>query len=66
MKVQCVICEKIEEIDTDSYLGKKLRNHPLKTYMCKSCHQRIAENTEKKRNEGKLKESTFHIQDDDW
>jgi uncharacterized protein YlaI len=50
MKVQCVICEKIEEIDTDSYLGKKLRNHPLKTYMCKSCHQRIAENTEKKSN----------------
>jgi uncharacterized protein YlaI len=66
MKVQCVICEKIEGIDEDSYLGKKLRNHPLSTYMCNPCHQRVAENTEKRRKEGRLPEPTFHQQDDEW
>lgn len=66
MKVQCVICEKVEEIDEDSYLGKKLRNHPLSTYMCNSCHQRVTENTEKRRMAGKLAETAFHRQDDEW
>lgn len=66
MKVQCVLCEKIEEINPDSVLGKKLRHHPLSTYMCNSCTQRITENTEIRRKEGKLKTPTFHLQDDAW
>lgn len=66
MKVQCVLCDKIEEIDPDSLLGKKLRNHPNRTYMCQACADRITVNTEKRRLAGKLKQPTFHKVEDDW
>ncbi|MEK3887108.1 YlaI family protein [Bacillus sp. FSL K6-3431] len=46
MKVQCVICDQQSTIDTDSPLAKKLRNHPIHTFMCVTCHKRIKENTE--------------------
>lgn len=66
MKVQCVICDKVEDIDADSVLGKKLRNHPLVTYMCLSCKERIAENTEKRRAEGLLPDSSLPDQEEEW
>lgn len=66
MKVQCVICDAIEDINGDSILGKKLRNHPLVTHMCQSCRERIAKNTEKRRQEGRLPALPFPEQEDDW
>lgn len=66
MKVQCVICDKIEEIERDSFQGKKLRNHPLATHMCSACQERIAIHTEQRRLEGKLPDLKLPVQDDEW
>ncbi|MGM9929866.1 MAG: YlaI family protein [Bacillus sp. (in: firmicutes)] len=45
MKVQCVICDSIKTIDNESPIAKKLRNRPIHTFMCESCHDRIEEKT---------------------
>lgn len=45
MRVKCVICEVINELKDDSPQAKKLRNRPIHTYMCDSCHDRIGEKT---------------------
>ncbi len=44
MRVQCVICDTINELDDDAPLAKKLRNRPIHTYMCNECYDRIAKN----------------------
>ena len=46
MRVKCVICDSINELDDDAPLAKKLRNRPIHTYMCNECHDRISKNTE--------------------
>lgn len=66
MKVQCVLCDVIEEIEQDSPLAKKLRNHPTTTYMCRPCSHRIRINTEQRKLEGRLKKPTFHKENDGW
>ncbi|GAA0350608.1 YlaI family protein [Bacillus horti] len=66
MKVQCVICDQVEEIHPDSLLGKKLRNHPLVTYMCLPCKERITENTEKRRADGLLPDTSLQVQEEEW
>jgi uncharacterized protein YlaI len=66
MRVKCFICDKIESIEDDSPLAKRLRNRPIHTYMCKSCDERIAEKTNKR-----LTSGNFHLykpasDDDNW
>ena len=48
MRVKCVICDSINELDDDLPLAKKLRNRPIHTYTCSDCYGRIATNTEKR------------------
>jgi len=45
MRVKCVICDAINQLDDDLPLAKKLRNRPIHTYMCDNCHDRIKDNT---------------------
>ena len=45
MKVQCVICDRIDVLSDDMPLAKKLRNRLIHTYMCPECHDRIEERT---------------------
>ena len=45
MKVKCILCEKLETIDDDSIVAKRLRNRPIHTYMCDECHDRITRKT---------------------
>ncbi|KOS62417.1 YlaI family protein [Lysinibacillus agricola] len=45
MRVKCVICDTINNLDDNLPLAKKLRNRPIHTYMCETCHDRIKENT---------------------
>ncbi len=66
MKVQCVICDKIEELDDFSPLAKKLRNRPIHTYMCNECHERISERTLERLATGKFKINRPQPSDDDW
>ncbi|MBB4824066.1 uncharacterized protein YlaI [Sporosarcina luteola] len=48
MRVKCVLCDEIGQLPDDLPLAKKLRNHPINTYMCESCHERIAEETSRR------------------
>lgn len=66
MKVQCVICDKIEEIDDELPLAKKLRNRPIHTYMCQACHDRIKERTEARITTGKFRLYRSVHRDDEW
>nr|WP_106783984.1 YlaI family protein [Lysinibacillus timonensis] len=55
MRVKCVICDTINNLDDDLPLSKRLRNRPIHTYMCTSCHDRIAEKTEERLATGKFR-----------
>ncbi|MBM7608226.1 YlaI family protein [Ureibacillus composti] len=55
MRVKCVICDTITNLDDDSPLSKKLRNRPIHTYMCDDCHERIATKTEARVATGKFR-----------
>ncbi|TSB45292.1 YlaI family protein [Alkalicoccobacillus porphyridii] len=52
MRVKCVLCDKIGNLDDIQPLAKKLRNRPLHTYMCKDCEERITKKTLARRQEG--------------
>ncbi|HEU5139887.1 MAG TPA: YlaI family protein [Bacillales bacterium] len=45
MKVKCFLCDKVETLENESPLAKKLRNRPIHTYMCQECDKRIGERT---------------------
>jgi uncharacterized protein YlaI len=45
MNVKCVLCDKLETIDDDTLIAKRLKNRPIHTYMCEECHERITEKT---------------------
>jgi uncharacterized protein YlaI len=66
LKVKCVICDKIEDIDENSFQAKRLRNRPIHTYMCKECEERIAENTKKRIDSGNFVLYQNKTQEDDW
>ncbi|NLY80053.1 MAG: YlaI family protein [Lysinibacillus sp.] len=55
MRVQCVICDTIHELEDDSPLAKKLRNRPMHTYMCETCHDRITTKTLERLATGKFR-----------
>ncbi|KUP07663.1 hypothetical protein Q73_04840 [Bacillus coahuilensis m2-6] len=49
MKVKCVICERIDTLQDENPLAKKLRNRPIHTYLCDECNDRIATKTKENR-----------------
>jgi len=66
MRVKCVICDKIESLEDDSFQAKRLRNRPIYTYMCETCSTRITERTEQR-----IATGNFHLyrskkNQDDW
>ncbi|HWO74844.1 MAG TPA: YlaI family protein [Bacillus sp. (in: firmicutes)] len=66
MRVQCFICEKIDTIDDDSPLAKKLRNRPIHTYLCDDCNHRITERTEIRKQSGQFRLYEPKKVEDDW
>jgi uncharacterized protein YlaI len=48
MKVQCILCDKIEVINEDSIIAKRLRNRPIHTYMCEGCTNRVTEKAQER------------------
>lgn len=52
MNVQCAICDKIEDIDGDSLLAKRLRNRRITSYLCEPCHERISIKTKERHDTG--------------
>lgn len=55
MKVKCVICDQIENIDDNSFQAKRLRNRRLNMYLCKTCNNRIELKTKARHKTGKFR-----------
>lgn len=55
MQVQCVICDNIESIPSNSIEAKRLINRRIHTYLCKECNQRITEKTKERHQTGNFK-----------
>jgi uncharacterized protein YlaI len=66
MRVQCVICDVIETIDNELPLAKKIRNRPIHTYMCQTCHDRITKRTEERKATGHFKLYESKKDEDEW
>lgn len=55
MKVQCVLCDDILELENDSFTAKRLRNQQGKMYICPACDQRIKDKTAQRVASGNFK-----------
>ena len=55
MRVKCVICDTVEQLDDDNPVAKKLRNRPIHTFMCDLCKGRITAKTETRIATGKFR-----------
>ncbi|MCF6410417.1 YlaI family protein [Pseudalkalibacillus salsuginis] len=66
MRVKCVLCDKIEKIEDQSPLAKKLRNRPIHTYMCQPCHSRIKVRTEERKTSGNFVTYRNSSKEESW
>ena len=66
MRVKCVICDKIESIEDESPVAKRLRNRPIHTYMCNNCHARITEKTNARIETGNFRLYRARDEKDEW
>jgi len=66
MRVKCVICDKIESIEDESLVAKRLRNRPIHTYMCNNCHARITEKTNARIETGNFRLYRARDEKDEW
>ncbi len=66
MRVKCVICDKIESIEDESLIAKRLRNRPIHTYMCKECNERIEKKTNARIETGNFRFYRAKSAKNDW
>ena len=66
MRVKCVICDKIESIEDETLMAKRLRNRPIHTYMCQECNNRIEERTNARKSTGNFRLYRTIQEDDTW
>jgi uncharacterized protein YlaI len=55
MKVTCVLCQTKDDVDDQTLIAKRLKNRPIHTYMCATCHDRITEKTIQRLESGKFR-----------
>ncbi|MCG1020495.1 YlaI family protein [Sutcliffiella horikoshii] len=66
MRVKCVICDKIESINDETLVAKRLRNRPIHTYMCDECAERIEKRTNERKASGNFKLYEQKQNQDEW
>ncbi|KMJ58488.1 hypothetical protein AB685_11435 [Bacillus sp. LL01] len=66
MRVKCVICDKIESINDETLIAKRLRNRPIHTYMCEECSERIEKRTNERKATGNFKLYEQKQNHDEW
>jgi uncharacterized protein YlaI len=66
MRVKCILCDKIENIEDFCPLAKKLRNRPIHTYMCNTCSRRISDRTKERIDTGRFVFHKKQQQEDEW
>lgn len=55
MQVKCTLCDKIDELEDDSFRAKRLRNRRSYMYLCDACYERIEVKTKERHATGKFK-----------
>jgi len=55
MDVKCTICDKVDDLNDDSFQAKRLRNRRTYMYLCSECYNRIKLNTEARHATGKFR-----------
>ncbi|WP_077325931.1 YlaI family protein [Virgibacillus siamensis] len=55
MNVKCVLCDTVEDIDSQSLEAKRLRNRRIHMYLCDECDQRIGKKTKQRHATGNFK-----------
>ncbi|HLR62252.1 MAG TPA: YlaI family protein [Lentibacillus sp.] len=55
MKVQCVLCDEVNELEDDSLQAKRLRNRRIYMYLCSGCYDRIDNKTRERHATGSFK-----------
>ncbi|WP_407268139.1 YlaI family protein [Radiobacillus sp. PE A8.2] len=55
MRVKCVLCDTVNNIDGSSPLAKRLRNRRIHIYMCPICDTRIGDKTKQRHATGNFK-----------
>ncbi|MDQ0227033.1 YlaI family protein [Metabacillus niabensis] len=66
MKVKCVICDKVENIEDETLMAKRLINRPIHTYMCRECNERIEAKTNARIATGKFRLYQDKKTEDSW
>jgi uncharacterized protein YlaI len=66
VRVKCVICDKIESIDDESLIAKRLRNRPIHTFMCNDCNKRISDRTNARIESGNFRLYRPIDEKEDW
>ena len=51
MKIKCMLCDRVDHLDENEFIAKRIRNNPLTSYFM--CHLRRKNSRE---NESKAKE----------
>ncbi|MDL4841308.1 YlaI family protein [Aquibacillus rhizosphaerae] len=55
MRVKCVLCDSVDNINSNSPQAKRLRNRRIHIYMCPTCDERIGEKTKQRHATGKFR-----------
>ncbi|QKY68922.1 YlaI family protein [Lentibacillus sp. CBA3610] len=55
MKVQCVLCDVLHELEDNALQAKRLRNRRIHMYLCPECYERIDNNTKKRHATGSFR-----------
>ncbi|MFZ4450290.1 YlaI family protein [Salibacterium aidingense] len=66
MKVKCVICDTVQDLNDNDPLAKKLRNRPIHTYMCDDCYERIEKRTHERWATGHFRPYRSPKSDEEW
>ncbi|HDX9576622.1 YlaI family protein [Bacillus cytotoxicus] len=66
MRVKCILCDKIEDLNDENPVAKRLRNRPIHTFMCNQCANRIAERTLERQATGNFRLYRDKTVDDEW
>ncbi|RYG74040.1 DUF2197 domain-containing protein [Lentibacillus lipolyticus] len=55
MKVKCVLCDAVHDLENDSLQAKRLRNRRITMYLCEECNGRIYNRTKQRHATGNFK-----------
>ncbi|WP_081658174.1 YlaI family protein [Pontibacillus halophilus] len=55
MRVKCVLCDDVQQIDSYSLQAKRMRNRRTHTFICQGCHERITDKTNARVATGKFR-----------